>query len=69
MSRSFGVVFLERFARDVPTRFHAEEDQAFSIREDGARLPRGLVGNREVEILLAASIDVDACRFALRGEQ
>ena len=69
MSWSFGVVFLERFAIYIPARFNAEKDQPFSIREDGAWLPSGLVGNREVEKLLPAPIDIDARRLALRGEQ
>ena len=69
MGWRFGVVFLERFASAVSPRFHAEEDQPLPTRKHGARLPRSLIGDGKIEILLPAPIDVDARRFAGGCEQ
>lgn len=62
---SLGVVFVEGFSGAVAARFHAEEEDAVSIREEGTGLPGGLIGDVEIEGAEAGAVGVNEVSFPL----
>lgn len=64
-----GVVFIEGFSGAVATGFHAEEEDAVSIGEEGSGLPGGLIGDVEIEGFETGAVGVDEVGFSLGGEE
>src|SRR5207249_2427432 len=69
MRGRLGIIFLERFARPIAPRLHAEKNHAPAIGEKLSGLPGGLVGNLEIEVTQAGTVPVHHCGLALRNEE
>ena len=58
MGRGLCVKRLERASRSVPAFFHAEKENAPSVRKEGGGLPGDLIGHVEIETSRAGSVAV-----------